>query len=353
MMNFTQLFSLLLSLAALASSKTTNAPYSYSPYTYSPYTYSSDDTPAGGLSFQYPFPVHFYEFASQQKHLSMAYMDVPPANGTTFKGAIALLHGKNFCGATWNYTAHVLAADGFRVIIPDQIGFCKSSKILQYQFSLHQLATNTNGLLRSLSITNATIMGHSMGGMIASRYALTFPHQTHQLVLVDPLGLEDWQAIGVPYQIIETSFQTELATTFSSIKAYQQATYYSGNWSPSYDIWVQMLMDVYQGPEGRTFAYDMALTTDMIFTEPIVYQLPSLTMKSLLIVGDEDNTAIGKTWAPANIKPLLGHYEVLGKATAARVPNMTLIEFPTLGHAPQVEDPVGFHAALLGWLGQT
>lgn len=173
-----------------------------------------------------------------------------------------------------------------------------------------------------------------MGGMISTRYALNYPTQTSRLVLVDPLGLEDWQAIGVPYQAIDVTFQTELNTTFESIKAYQKSTYYAGNWSSAYDVWVNMLMEVYNGTEGRIFAYDMALVTDMVFTEPIIYQIPSLKMKSLLIVGDKDNTAIGKAWAPAAIKPLLGHYEVLGKQVAAEVPDCTLIEFADLGHAP-------------------
>lgn len=307
---------------------------------------------ANGLDFVYPYPVHFYSFMSQRKSLEMAYMDVPPAENTTFKGTIALLHGKNFCGATWNATIDVLISDGYRVVAPDQVGFCKSTKPVGYQFSLMQLAQNTNSLLNSLNITNATIMGHSMGGMISSRYALMFPSQTSRLVLVDPLGLENWFAIGVPYQTIDLSYQTELSTTFTSIKTYQQATYYAGTWLPAYDVWVNMLLSIYKGPEGSTFAFNMAQTTDAIFTQPIIYELPNLKMESLLIVGDLDNTAIGKAWAPASVKPLLGHYEVLGKTVSAQVPGMTLVEFQGLGHAPQIQSPAEFHSALLNWLHQ-
>ncbi|GAB7355727.1 hypothetical protein MBLNU459_g6423t1 [Dothideomycetes sp. NU459] len=308
----------------------------------------SANNSANGLDFVYPYPVKFYQFISQTQNLEMAYMDVRPT--TEERGTIVLLHGKNFCGATWNATMQVLLADGYRVIVPDQIGFCKSTKPAAYQFSLMQLGLNTNGLLNSLNVTNATIMGHSMGGMISSRYALMFPTQTYRLVLVDPLGLENWFALGVPYQSIDVSYQTELNTTYDSIKSYQQSTYYAGTWNASYDVWVNMLLSIYKGSEGTTFAFDMASTTDMIFTQPIIYELPNLKMRSLLMVGDLDNTAIGKAWAPAAVKPLLGHYEALGKQVAAEVPNCTLIEFPGLGHAPQVQDPATFHAALLSWL---
>ena len=85
----------------------------------------SDENCLNGSNFTYPYPVHVHHFQSQNQELEMAYMDVQPSspNGDV----IMLLHGKNFCGATWNETAHVLSVAGYRVIIPDQIGFCKST----------------------------------------------------------------------------------------------------------------------------------------------------------------------------------------------------------------------------------
>src|SRR3954452_24450692 len=112
---------------------------------------------ANGLDFVYPYPVKSYRFVSQRKQLTMSYMDVSPAGVP--KGNIVLLHGKNFCGATWVATIKVLVNDGYRVIVPDQIGFCKSTKPSEYQFTLDALATNTNNLLNSIGVTNATIMG--------------------------------------------------------------------------------------------------------------------------------------------------------------------------------------------------
>ncbi|KAG9241410.1 alpha/beta hydrolase-like protein [Calycina marina] len=307
---------------------------------------SSDS--ANGLDFVYPYPVKSYRFVSQRKHFTMSYMDVMPEG--TPKGSIVLLHGKNFCGATWNATIQVLVDDGYRVVAPDQVGFCKSTKPSEYQFSLMALAQNTNGLLNSIGITNATIMGHSMGGMISARYALMYPNETYQLVMVDPLGLENWFSLGVPYQSPDLSYSSELETTYDSLKTYQQSTYYAGTWLSSYDVWVNMLLSIYQGPLGDRFAWNMAETTDMIFTQPVIDELPNLQMSSLLMVGDKDTTAIGSKWAPADIKALIGHYEVLGKEVSAEIPGCTLVEFPLLGHAPQIQDPDTFHAALLNWL---
>lgn len=126
-----------------------------------------------GSNFTYPFPVKVYNFLSQRQDVQMAFMDVPPAANATANGEVAvLLHGKNFCGATWNETILQLTAVGYRVIAPDQVGWCKSTKPVGYQFTFQQLALNTNSLLQQLGIKQATIIGHSTGGMLAARYAL-------------------------------------------------------------------------------------------------------------------------------------------------------------------------------------
>lgn len=156
---------------------------------------AADDGPRYGPQlegFEYPWPVSRFSFASQGETLEIAYMDVKAAAPN---GRVAvLLHGKNFCAATWQDTIAVLSAAGYRVIAPDQIGFCKSSKPAHYQFSFQQLAGNTRALLASLGISRVTMIGHSTGGMLGIRYALMYPDEVDQLVLVDPIGLEDWKA---------------------------------------------------------------------------------------------------------------------------------------------------------------
>src|SRR5437763_12102957 len=145
---------------------------------------SADSGPAYGPQlegFAYPWPVSLYKFQSQGQALEMAYIDVKPStpNGRT----AVLLHGKNFCAATWESTITALSQAGYRVIAPDQIGFCKSSKPRQYQFSFQQLAGNTHALLHSIGIPRAIIIGHSTGGMLGIRYSLMYPSEMEHLVL--------------------------------------------------------------------------------------------------------------------------------------------------------------------------
>ncbi|MCB9741679.1 MAG: alpha/beta hydrolase [Alphaproteobacteria bacterium] len=299
--------------------------------------------------FDYPFPVQRLALRSQAQDLSMAYLDVKPErpNGET----IVLLHGKNFCAATWEQSIRALSAQGYRVVAPDQIGFCKSSKPERYQFSLAQLAANTHALLEHLGVPRARVMGHSMGGMLAIRYALQYPEATTQLLLVNPIGLEDWRAAGVPWRSVDEWYAGALKTTHDSIRAYQQKAYFAGDWKPEYDRWVDMLGGMYAGPGKEQVAWTQALASDMIFNQPVVYELPQLQVPTVLFIGQRDRTAIGRDRATPALAEALGDYPALGRAAAEAIPDATLVPFEGLGHSPHVEAPERFHAALTQALG--
>ncbi|OIN46150.1 alpha/beta hydrolase [Pseudomonas azotoformans] len=296
--------------------------------------------------FEYPYPLKHFEFQSQGESLQMGYMDVP-AKGKSNGRSVVLMHGKNFCGATWEGSIKALSDAGYRVIAPDQIGFCSSSKPDHYQYSFQQLAFNTHQLLEKLGVQKATLIGHSTGGMLATRYALMYPAQTEQLALVNPIGLEDWKALGVPSLSVDQWYARELNVSAEGIRKYQLNTYYVGRWKPEYERWVDMYAGLSNGPGHTRVAWNSALIYDMIFTQPVYYEFKDLKMPTLLLIGTSDNTAIGKDVAPPAVKARLGNYAVLGKQVAKLIPHATLVEFPGLGHAPQMEEPAQFHKTLL------
>lgn len=301
--------------------------------------------------FEYAYPVSEFEFTSQNQRLQMAYIDVKPTatpNGRT----VVLMHGKNFCAGTWETTIAQLSGAGYRVVAPDQIGFCKSTKPQHYQYTFHQLAVNTHALLEHLGVDKVTVLGHSTGGMLATRYALLYPSQVEQLVMVNPIGLEDWKTKGVPYRSVDQWYERELKTSAEGIRKYEQNTYYAGQWKPEYDRWVDMLAGLYRGEGKQVVAWNSALLYDMIYTQPVVYEFDQLRMPTLLMIGTKDNTAIGKDAATPEVQKALGDYTTLGKQTAKTIPHATLVEFDDMGHAPQIQDPERLHKALLKGLAE-
>lgn len=306
-----------------------------------------------GSNFTYQWPVKLFRFSSQLQDLEMAFMDVPPNEDSANGKTAVLFHGKNFCAATWVETIQALTEAGYRVVATDQIGFCKSSKPADYQYSLHQLSWNTRGLLDTLGIEKVTIIGHSMGGMMAARFGLQYPGFVEKLVSVNAIGYEDYIAEGVPYISIEESVQQEAASNYTTIRAYQQEIYYVGEWREEYDVWVNMSVNIYHGSQRESFVRSQARIVDMILSQPVAPHFENLSPRTLLIIGEQDKTAIGANWSPPEVAEKLGHYDELGPEVLSRLPNGELVTFPELGHAPQISHPDQFHEALIGWLSES
>ena len=284
--------------------------------------------------YAYPYPTKTFAFESQLQELEMVYMDeaADKPNGKT----VVLLHGKNFNGAYWATTMEWLLRFGYRVIVPDQIGFGKSSKPERYQFTFQQLADNTQWLLSGLGVEEAIVIGHSMGGMLATRFALQYPEATEQLILVNPIGLEDWK-LKVPYQTIDQWYLSEMGKTYESVRAYQQENYYGGQWDSTYNTWVNTLVGWAQSEDYALVAYNAALTYDMIFTQPVLYELPKLEVPTVLIIGTRDRTALGKPLVSTAVAETMGRYDRLGRTVTDKIPGARLLELEGVGHLPHIE----------------
>lgn len=300
--------------------------------------------------YAYPFEVRQFAFSSQQQPLQMAYMDVAPdkPNGKT----VVLLHGKNFSGAYWESTIRALTAEGYRVVVPDQIGFGKSSKPEHFQFSFQELAADTRALLDSLKVDKVAVVGHSMGGMLATRFALMYPNRVEKLVMVNPIGLEDWKRM-VRYKTVDELYADELKSTPDAVRNYMKAVYFGGAWKPEYDSLMEIQAGWIQGPDWPRMAWIAALTTDMAMTQPVLYEFGDLKMPVLLVIGQEDTTALGKGWAEAGVKERMGHYPELGRQAKAAIPHARLVEIPGTGHVPQVTRFEEYWQALKGFLAET
>jgi pimeloyl-ACP methyl ester carboxylesterase len=297
-------------------------------------------------NIKYPYPVKFFPIHTEGQDIRMAYMDIAPAqnaNGRT----VVLFHGKNFGGYYWANVIRALTAKGFRVVVPDQIGFGKSSKAFIH-YSFQQLSRWNKALLDTLGIQKANILGHSMGGMLATRFALMYPQTIEKLLLEDPIGLEDYRQF-VPYTTTEQQYKTELKATAESIKKYYQTSYFTA-WKPEYDELVKIGAGVTGSADFPRYAKVAAMTFTMIYEQPVLYEFPNIIVPTTLFIGREDKTIVGKGLLSPEMQAAHGQYKLLGKQTAARIPKAKLIEFEGCGHIPHMEVTKEFITALLAAL---
>ncbi|MBX0289993.1 alpha/beta hydrolase [Hymenobacter sp. HSC-4F20] len=297
--------------------------------------------------YEYPYRVRYLPLTLEGQRVRMAYMDVA-ATGQPNGRTVVLLHGKNFFGAYWRETIKALSGAGFRVVVPDQVGFGKSDKP-DIHYSFHQLALNTRRLLDTLGVRKAVVVGHSMGGMLATRFALMYPQVTERLVLENPIGLEDYR-LGVPFQPIAQAEATERKSTEESIRKYH-ATYYPHGYPQAHDEWLLPVVAQTRHPDFPKVARANALTFDMIYQQPVSYEFGRVQVPTLLIIGQDDRTVVGKGLIkdPAVVAQL-GQYPELGQRTAAHMKGSKLVALKGIGHIPHLEATPQFLTALLAFV---
>jgi pimeloyl-ACP methyl ester carboxylesterase len=266
------------------------------------------------------------------------------ANGRT----AVLLHGKNFGGYYWREVAQGLAAAGYRVIVPDQIGWGKSSKPeIRYSFQL--LAANTARLLDSLGIDKVVVVGHSTGGMLGVRFALMYPERVTQLVLEDPIGLEDYR-VNIPAQTDETLYRAELANTDAEKLNAFYARYFANPRASVYKPLAEVQLRVTLSGEYLRWAKASALAYQMIYQQPVRYEYRLLQPPVLLVVGDKDHTVPLGSYASAEARAKMGDFVALGRDAVKEIPRGGLVVVAECGHIPHLEKPREFQQALMEFL---
>lgn len=292
----------------------------------------------------YPYSVDSISLINDGRKCYMAYMDIKPPQPSGKN--ILLLHGKNFNGYCWKNILPFLTGLGYRVIIPDQVGWGMSSHPdIHYSFQL--LASNTKQLLDSLGIQRTIVLGHSMGGMLASRFVLMFPGTTEKLILENPIGLEDYKTF-VPYKKLEELYAAERSATYASYKKYQQSYY--PEWKPRYEQYVQAQAADLSRPDFDSIALTNAITYQMIIEQPVVYELNRITVPTLLVIGQADRTVVGKAYLAEAQQKLYGQYPALGRATQKRIKNSLLVEIPGVGHIPHIQATEQFEKSIRNFI---
>lgn len=267
--------------------------------------------------FAYPYPVHLLPVVNDGEQLSMAYMDVSPAqpNGRT----VVLLHGRNFPSSYWAPVIKMLSEAGFRVVVPDQIGFGKSSKP-QGELHFDTLARNTIALLDHLKIDKAEIVAHSLGGMLGVRIARAYPDRVAHLVLTAPIGLEDYR-LYVPPTPTEKIIETEDKLTAEGYRKQLQTNYAIKLPAEAIAPFIDARFNIKGSPDYPRWLRAFVSSGQMIYREPVAHEIPQIALPTLFIMGADDHNAPGRPLAPEALRAKMGQNAELAKALAAKMPN--------------------------------
>lgn len=127
-------------------------------------------------------------YAQVRPDLRLHYHEAGVGNGPT----IVLLHGGGPGASSWsNFARNIpVLAEHFHVLAVDQPGYGRSDKPTEHpQYFVHS-ASALKDLLDHLEITTRVhLLGNSLGGGAAVRFALDYPDRAGKLILMGPGGL--------------------------------------------------------------------------------------------------------------------------------------------------------------------
>ena len=277
----------------------------------------------------YPYPTSYLDINVYTQDVRIAYMDVAPL-GTPNGHTVLLLHGNNFAGFYFKPVIDGLIAAGFRVIVPDQIGYGRSSKPIA-PFNFNSQARNTSLILQHLKIDKVMVVGHSMGGMLAARFATQYPKQVERVVLYNPIGLTDGR-YERPQQPIEEAYKQTLSSDYQSIRS-GLARYVAHNpkaWNQDFETYTRNRNSWTLGADLPRHAKVQALIGQMLYADPVVYDWAHIQVPTLAF-GGADDMLLGTA---AAFQERMAHI-------AKTVPNGNghLLLLPGLGHVPHLEAP--------------
>lgn len=248
---------------------------------------------------------------------------------------LLLVHG--FGGAKEDFADHLdaLAAAGWHAVAPDLRGHGRSDHPRGAEnYSLAIFAADMLDAAGVLGWDRFTLLGHSMGGMVAQLMAIDAGHRLDGLILMDtahaaPDGL-DPAAVELAQAVVAEGGMQLLVRVQASEGIDPLAT-------PAHRRLVAERPGYDEFGQSKTLAAspDMwqAVVAEIVGDRDTLPHLAALAVPALVIQGEQDT-------------PFLAHGERMAKA----IPGARLVIIPDAGHSPQFENPTAFITAVREFL---
>lgn len=264
--------------------------------------------------------------------------------------ALLLIHGIGDNSSTWNGIIEELA-ENYTVIAPDLLGHGRSDKP-RADYSVAAFANGMRDLLVVLGYTKVTVMGHSLGGGVATQFCYQFPRFAERLILVAaggvtrevnpllrlvsmPLAHELIEVVRIPGVLAATRMMTHLIAKTPDIPGLPKSLSPKHILNDSEDM-MRVVSDIADPEAYSAFVRTLRAVVDwrgqvvtMLDRSYLAERLPVL-----MIWGDEDHVI---PYSHA----LLAH---------SAIPQSELVTFEGSGHFPFHDDPNRFLAVVTAFL---
>ncbi len=186
-------------------------------------------------------------------------------------------------------------------------------------------------MLDSLNIDKVMIVGHSMGGMLAARFATQYPATTERLVLYNPIGLVD-PRFSRPLESADESYKRTLASTYQSIRAsiMRYVAHNPAAWTPEFERYTRVRYAWTLSADWPRLAMVQTIINQANYVDQVIDDWAHVKAPTLVFGGAEDS-----------LPGSAAVFRERMKYIADTVPNgnARLQLLPGLGHVPHMEAP--------------
>jgi pimeloyl-ACP methyl ester carboxylesterase len=273
------------------------------------------------------------QFIELESGLTVHLRDEGPDGTNDDALAIVLLHGSNADLHTWQPWVDALGKD-YRIIRYDQRGHGLTGATPDNDYRLESYVSDLNQVVEALGLDQFVLAGNSMGGWVATGYALEFREKLAGLVLVDasgtPIKREGEAPLG--FRIAQTPGLRDLAKLFLPRSIIEKSLSQSvANQEIVTDEEIDRYWEMARYPGTRGATMQRFRTERREYTEA---EISALQVPTLVMWGEQDS-----------LIPLAA-----GEWYAEHLPNAKLVTYPDFGHLPQQENPVQSAEDLRKWI---
>lgn len=272
---------------------------------------------------------------------SVHYVELNPQGSPT----IVFVHGLGSYLKFWRYNLDHFAAQGYRVVALDMLGYGKSDKPSSFPYTMEAMADVVQALVAHLGVERPILVGHSMGGQTALSYAIRYPDAVAGLVLASPAGFEEFPEREEQWyrQAVRSSF-IRAADEDAIWGSVRHANF--DRWRDDYAWLVEERVRVAKTPEFAAYAFANVRSIQGLADNDFVRDnLGHVKAPTVVIHGDADRLIPSPFFNGGFTRDVMAW-------GAGQMPDATLVTLEGCGHTVQIDCHDDFNRAAGAWLAE-
>lgn len=238
--------------------------------------------------------------------------------------AVVLIHGLGLTRAVWDLTRPALT--GYRVVTYDLLGHGQTPTVPGP--TLADLTRQLADLLDHLRLPRATVVGFSLGGMIARHFAQTHPDRARAMaVLHSPHTRSAEAQAAIAARVVQARSAGPAATVEAAL-----VRWFTDDFRAANPRVMDLVRSWVMGNNPATYPDYYAILVGGV--AEVVAPQPPLTLPALVITGDQDH----------------GNSPEMSHAIAADIPGAQTLILPGLRHMALMEAPAAVNTPLRAFL---